>query len=359
MSFGQFKDQLRRNFKIRLTPSQFGSLCNLYRGSKEGFIDCDNFVFQFLRIGREEREREHQLRVSLNHKIIKKQQSEIFLHDGVSIYSKEGLSRQGIPSEDDRKSALEKIRIAACHFDPYRHVGLKPFQAQYLESTVFREQMKLNFDVHLTPLELKALLTLFDKRGDGNICCSEFVSAFNRFAVEERLRLESVQHVHQARREDKKEALRQQIEEDVRRRRETHVLWPLLPRDDDAEEGGDNASSGDGEAEDSKVSQLRRSRHSSAGDSTGSLPPIFQVQPWSAPSSSGNGGGRQSSSSPSGRNRTLRKAPTRGSLYPTERTSRLNKKRVSLAEMFPKASEDVKVSDEWIGEKRLELTLLH
>jgi hypothetical protein len=58
-----------------------------------------------------------------------------------------------------------------------------------LTPTQFREQLVRNFNLHLTPGEVAALIRVFDENGDGCIDCSEFIRSFFRIAFDERNRM--------------------------------------------------------------------------------------------------------------------------------------------------------------------------
>ena len=58
MEISFFKDQLSRNLDVDLSKAEFSALCSKLKAPKDDrCIDCNEFVFHFFRLGREERER--------------------------------------------------------------------------------------------------------------------------------------------------------------------------------------------------------------------------------------------------------------------------------------------------------------
>jgi uncharacterized protein (DUF2344 family) len=51
-----------------------------------------------------------------------------------------------------------------------------------------QEQLKIIFNIHLTPSELGAIMSYFDKEHTGSINCSEFLMYFFRLGIDERNR---------------------------------------------------------------------------------------------------------------------------------------------------------------------------
>ena len=57
-----------------------------------------------------------------------------------------------------------------------------------MEPHVFKEQLKRVLNLQVTPKELGALMSYFDKNGDGMISCPEFLIQFVKLGFEERSR---------------------------------------------------------------------------------------------------------------------------------------------------------------------------
>lgn len=85
-------------------------------------------------------------------------------------------------------SAKKKIAHVAAFYDP-SGTTLRGFDAEALDATQFREQLRRNFMIKLTDDELGAIVFLFDKDGDGKVDSVEFVNEFLKLGKIEKERL--------------------------------------------------------------------------------------------------------------------------------------------------------------------------
>jgi len=124
-------------------------------------------------------------------------------------------------TEAEFKSAIEKLTDAAWRYDrtKYSSMGLEAFEAKTMPPHIFKvifansfsrlslllshslycmlcvrsqEQLKRVFNIPLSPPELGALMSYFDKEGVGYINCAEFLIQFFRTGFEERSRREQI-----------------------------------------------------------------------------------------------------------------------------------------------------------------------
>lgn len=65
-------------------------------------------------------------------------------------------------------------------------VGLDAFEAATMPAHIFREQLKMVFNIKVTLPELFALIAHFDKTGCGEVPCKAFLTEFLRLGFEER-----------------------------------------------------------------------------------------------------------------------------------------------------------------------------
>ena len=63
------------------------------------------------------------------------------------------------------------------------------FELHSLPAHIFKEQLKIAFNVNLSIEELGAVMSYFDKDGTGEISCKEFLIQFSRTGFEERSNL--------------------------------------------------------------------------------------------------------------------------------------------------------------------------
>ncbi len=96
-----------------------------------------------------------------------------------------------VATEDEKKSALEKIRLAAAYYkqNPFVNSIQKSFESEELTPTAFKELLKNNFEIRLSSGELDAVVKIFDLNCDGNISCVEFMTTFFKIGANERSRM--------------------------------------------------------------------------------------------------------------------------------------------------------------------------
>lgn len=83
------------------------------------------------------------------------------------------------------ESAKAKVRSAAAHYERSRSGGASVFSdTKSLTPQEIAYKLKFAFGIKLTKSELKALVALFDRDGDGHIDNAEFQVAFFRLANE-------------------------------------------------------------------------------------------------------------------------------------------------------------------------------
>lgn len=90
--------------------------------------------------------------------------------ENISIASL-GDANARMNAHPDVASVRRKIASVAAYYDPQRQGGLKGFNGAELDPTALKEQLRRNFGIQVTPAELGALVTLFDKDGDGTVDC--------------------------------------------------------------------------------------------------------------------------------------------------------------------------------------------
>ena len=231
-----FKELMRRKFETYLTPEETGALVDMFDRDDNGMVDSKEFVYQFFRIGR--REREYHFNKNKKHTLhiqdaeIKRKKD---IHDRFGSMT---LATMVPSTEADRDSALNKITHAAIHFksdSAFSGNLWKSFESSDLNPTEFKELLKTNFDIILSPGELDAMVKLFDTDNSGDVSCVEFMTTFFRIGLRERSRILAKKRVAEAKlakaEKIRKEALTQQAKMACL----TSVVWPILPDDDEDE----------------------------------------------------------------------------------------------------------------------------
>lgn len=177
ISGAEFKEQIRRNFDVKLTAEEAAALLHMFGSTKdeknnEYVLDCKKFLYHFFRIRRNEIDRH------LSHQRMKTE--ELRKERSVEKFATLAEAKIEPATEEDRKNALEKIRRAARYYksDPFIDKIKLSFEASELTPTAFKEVLKNTFDVKLSPGELDAMVDLFDDNKDGHISCVEFMTTF-------------------------------------------------------------------------------------------------------------------------------------------------------------------------------------
>lgn len=308
MRINLFKDQLLQNFKFSLNIKDFSALCSKLRKSDTPVdaIDCNEFLYLFSKLGLEQREKYHQKQLKKAYEI---QQSKRKFDEEISKKSTNLLmAKMSIASDQDRDKALEKIRAVAQVYNPDTNVGFRAFEARYLSPTAFREQLKQNLKIFLTPAELKAMVELNDAEGRGMVDSFAFLSLFHRIGEEERVRLASMRHMEMLRKLERRAKRRAKVEAEGSKRTSTSIIWPVLPNDNDNDNDSEDE---DDENYNNKQQQMTKSMtHSRVGSS---------------------GGGT-----------TRDKRTTKPTMHDLMHPDKISTNKKSMVHMFPKASEDTK-----------------
>ena len=230
----EFKEIMRRKFETFLTPEETGALCDMFDRNDNGMIDTREFVYQFFKIGRREREFHFN---NQKQKTLANQEAE---RERIAAmkdrYGKLVEARMTPSTEEDRQSVLDKITHAATHFKSesvFSSNLWKSFESADLTPTAFKELLKSTFDIYLSPGELDAMVKLFDTDNSGSISCVEFMTTFFRIGLRERSRLVAEKRYIQERLA-RAEAIRKQARiERQKMQTLTSVIWPVLPNEDE------------------------------------------------------------------------------------------------------------------------------
>jgi len=213
-----FKEQAKRAFDMVLTPPELGAVMKFFGADEQngGRIVCRDFCNRFLRMGIEQRHKlknrqlkmnkeQNELRIKEMEDLLKAQEEKVLLKSDQKF------------TEDDFKSALAKLTVAATKFDKTMPgtPNLTAFEAISMPPHVFKEQLKLAFNVKISMEELSALMSYFDKEGAGEINCKDFLIQFTRTGLDERARIRKEQrHEDRAQKakleQDELDRLRQQ-----------------------------------------------------------------------------------------------------------------------------------------------------
>lgn len=113
-------------------------------------------------------------------------------------------------------SAKQKIGEVAS-FNDLGKLDFSGFKKEALEPYAFRQQLERLFNVKLTDAELGALVTLFDRNGDGRISHIEFVHDFFKIGKNHR-EIKLIRNNNQRKRQNDKE-----------KKKKDHLLNTIVP----------------------------------------------------------------------------------------------------------------------------------
>mmetsp|Transcript_13596 Transcript_13596/g.31745 ORF Transcript_13596/g.31745 Transcript_13596/m.31745 type:complete len:898 (-) Transcript_13596:26-2719(-) len=178
LTINDFKDILFRNFRLKLPLPHLVALFTYMDKDSSNTISYVEFLVAFTRMSLKEKEDERDRVLNENKLIMSKvQRREAEFQEKFAAATKFDLPDEFTAAE--LQSALEKVSRAATYYYNQRGQMLRTFENQgSLDPTAFAEQLRLNFNVRATHGELKAMLAVFDRDGNGSIDMTEFLWGF-------------------------------------------------------------------------------------------------------------------------------------------------------------------------------------
>mmetsp|Transcript_35368 Transcript_35368/g.45400 ORF Transcript_35368/g.45400 Transcript_35368/m.45400 type:complete len:571 (+) Transcript_35368:131-1843(+) len=183
----EFKEQMRRNFGMNLTPSELGAMITWFDKDGDGTVDCGEFLSEFFKLGRELRRKE-KLHLDKRHAFLQQQREE---RQQKNIAKRTALIKTKVDydfSEKDRERALKKVSNVASFFDRNKNqVALRAFiEGGSMDPTTFKQILWRSLGIKVSPAELGALMKEFDNDGDGSVDADEFIFKFFQIGRQER-----------------------------------------------------------------------------------------------------------------------------------------------------------------------------
>jgi Ca2+-binding EF-hand superfamily protein len=269
------KDQINRNFGVRVTAAELGALVRMLDRNNDGEVDCAEFLMMFFKFGREHksaqlgkrRQRERQLQRREDKRM---QHCADKFSGGASSSSRSSraVSRPPPPSssssssspsssssfsssssrvrpspdtQTDRRfaatatqleAALTKVAAAAADYDRGGNArAMDALNGPPLRAHELRRVLRQVFGVQLAPAELHAVVAYFDRDGGGTVDGGEFLCAFFKLG-----RQRKTERLQQQRREEGRRARREREQGAERERRfnarpRVDILWPEEARE--------------------------------------------------------------------------------------------------------------------------------
>lgn len=174
---GAFKELMKTVFGVKLSNAELGYLVSKYQKVGEGRIHCAPFLTKFLKLGQDERHRLHLLQLEKQKKAQARQAAE---HEKKikAVREKKTFKIDYNFNDEDLENATSKLTAASVKYDKSRGASLASFDPIALTPQEFKEALVRTFNIHLTPLELGAVVCTFDKEGKGSVNCHHFLTNF-------------------------------------------------------------------------------------------------------------------------------------------------------------------------------------
>lgn len=198
MTPGQFREQLKRTFSTPTTPKELGALLHYFKAREDGSINCADFLTEFMRLGYTQRQAFHKEMLVKQRSAIQEAERE-HQEKVAAQWDKGGKDIQWECTEEEANKAISKLRLAASKYDKTMPSapGLEGFSCKNLQPTVFREMVKLTFNLKLNPKELGVIVKRYDVRGERVVDCGEFITDFLRIGFEIRNEQAEAQRIKQ------------------------------------------------------------------------------------------------------------------------------------------------------------------
>lgn len=227
----QFREQLKRNFQIILSAGELAAIFDKFDSDKNGTIDCSEFLFHFFRMGRAEKDL-HRARNAHRTYVLQQEAKKREIENK----RKMELGAQALvleSTDDDRLSFERKLTQAAKYYEKKSWLGRSAaLDGVAMTPTVFKEQLKQNFDILVTPAELDAAVKWFNRDGsvpEGMVETKYFLAVFFRMSQEEKSNIIMKTQSRNAQIEKSKRDYEKKAIEDAQKRAETKIEWPVLP----------------------------------------------------------------------------------------------------------------------------------
>ncbi|KAG5187695.1 hypothetical protein JKP88DRAFT_253942 [Tribonema minus] len=277
-----FCEQLRRTFRIRLTPPELAALMQHFDKAGDGTVDTATFLLTFFKTGfrerarrlqekraAEQRQREaadaertawleaqarrnelkaqarrNELKAWMDARWFAYRYARWYLIYALNLPLCALIRHVRAPSllvdftftDADVASGLAKLRAVAAMYDPSSPsaLSLEGFGGESMQPHVFKDQLTRVFRLRPSPRELGALMRHFNVSGDGTVNCVEFTKTFFRLGFDERAKRRKAAIEEQRVREAQALEEEEKAQEEARARAELQVDYDFTEQDSES-----------------------------------------------------------------------------------------------------------------------------
>ena len=214
-----------------MSAGELAAIFDKFDSDGDGTIDCSEFLFHFFRMGRSEKDihrarnqhRTYVLQQEAKKRVVEAKRK---LEEGVQ-------ARLAESTEEDRRSFEMKLTCAARYYNKKSWLGRSAaLDGVYMTPTVFKEQLKQNFDILVTPAELDAAVKWFNRDGavpEGMVETKYFLAVFFRLSQDEKSKIIMNTQTRNAKLEAARREFDNKAIEKAKSRAMTKIEWPVLP----------------------------------------------------------------------------------------------------------------------------------
>ncbi|CAM9433698.1 unnamed protein product [Scytosiphon promiscuus] len=178
----ELRDMLRRLFNVKLTEPELSAVFAHFVPDGGMELDGNTFIIHFIQMGQTERDRRRVERLELERQHLEQLQlaEAELLNPPDPAEALNHLKPDVTWEPEDKASAMAMITEAAVAYDKTSPASfsLDAFEGATMTPLVFREQLRRVFNIKLSPPQLAAVMSSFDKDNDGSINCAEFLLQF-------------------------------------------------------------------------------------------------------------------------------------------------------------------------------------
>ena len=199
-----FRDMVFRTFGVTLSPGEAGAVIKYFDKDGDGTVDGGEFLLLFTKLGFNEKGRRFaERKKEKERRDLQDKQWWIKREREINQMNAKKVDRSFTPAH--KELALQKIAKCAVDFnvDPINSLALQSFQGSVMEPHVFKEMLRRTFNLKMSPGELGAIISIFDKDGDGEIDGAEFLNQFFKIKHQERDRRAEARREEQRKAEEK------------------------------------------------------------------------------------------------------------------------------------------------------------